>query len=161
MAPCLTKIGVKEGYFTPHFTPYLPPCYPRTYIEPLSGSADFGVIRWGGSHLVRQNSDAGEGNNIGAHVCSTYRLPSGSENPPKGLTAVSKCAPSARRFFLPNSPKGLTAVSKCAPSARPLCAGYRLRYAEHLQGLDAPSGLLGLNSLNTHLWHSPKPCKGR
>ena len=151
----------KRGVCTPHFAPHLPPCCSCIYIGPLFGGADFGIMVWVGSHIIRQNSDAEEGNNIDAHVCSTCRLPTGSESAPKWLPKGPKSAPTARRFFLPNSPKGLPAGSKCAPSARPLCAGYRRRSAEHLKGFDTPSGLLGSDSLNTHLRHSPKPCKGR
>lgn len=124
-----TKKRGKRGVLHPCFTPYIPPCCSRTGIEPLPGRADFGVMGWGGSHHIRQNSDAGQWNNLGAYVCPAYRLPTGSESAPKGLPEGCICAPKARRFFSPNDPKGSPAGSKCAPWARPLCDGYRRRSA--------------------------------
>lgn len=37
-------------------------------------------------------------------------------------------------------PRAAQGQPQCAPSARPLCVGYRRRYAVHRTGLDTPTG---------------------
>ena len=139
----------------------MPPCCSRPGREPLPGGADFGVMAWVGSHVIRQNSDARQGNTFGAPMGAAFRLPTAHPTAPKGPREGPICAPTARRFFLPNSPKGPRERSQCAPSARPLCDGYRRRSAEFRQGFDAPAGSGHLYTLNAHLRHSPESRKGR
>ena len=129
----------KRGVLPPHFTPLLLPCCSCILIGPLPGRADFGVILWGGSHSIRQNSDAGQWNDPNARVVLAYRPPAGSESVPKGLPEGCISAPTARRFFLQNSPKGLPSGSKCAPMARHACGGYGRRCAELIRAGSMPS----------------------
>ena len=155
MAPCLLKVVGKSGVLYPSIHPLFTTSCPRPKRGPLSGVADFGVMIWVGSHIIRQNSDARQGNTFRAFVCPAYRLPTGSESAPKGLPKGCICAPKARRFFLPNAPKGLPKGCICAPKARPLWRGYSRPRAELRQWLDTSSGLRLSNSLNAHFWRSP------
>ena len=117
--PCATKRGVKRRVFIPV---YIPPIF-RIYPE-----AVLPIMRTHERRVKRDNEGRNKRRDFVApppcpfcHVCPPHS--------PKRLREGSLRSPYSPR-------RG----SECAPLARPLCVGYRRRYAVHRTGLDTPTG---------------------